>query len=88
MKLLTLLAIPLWKVMGQHYFIDVNGTNYNQYISQDINHHQMPVFEYDEVLHHYRSDIRKREPKFLGFDINDDNIEVRKWQAAKVATLK
>lgn len=33
-------------------------------------------FVYEEVLSYYRSDTRKREPQFLGFDIQDDNIEI------------
>lgn len=37
---------------------------------------KMPVFVFDNVLKQYRSDTRKREPQFLGFDIQDDNIEV------------
>lgn len=30
----------------------------------------------DEIFNFYRSDSRKREPQFLGFDIQDDNIEI------------
>lgn len=33
-------------------------------------------FVYEEISSYYRSDTRKREPQFLGFDIQDDNIEI------------
>lgn len=63
------------EIHGQGYYLDVNGTTLNTYpTSEALN--AMPVYVYDEVYRHYRSDIRKREPQFLGFDIQDDNIEI------------
>jgi hypothetical protein len=54
--------------------MNVNGTSASSYPTNEIG--PMPVFVYDDIYRHYRSDIRKREPQFLGFDIQDDNIEI------------
>jgi hypothetical protein len=55
--------------------MDINGTKAASYASNEFIG-PMPVYVFDEVSRHYRSDIRKREPQFLGFDIQDDNIEI------------
>lgn len=68
----------LSKVLGQGgYYFDENGTNFNSYPISEIITINGPLYQFDEVLHHYRSDIRKREPQFIGFDIQDDNLEVQ-----------
>jgi hypothetical protein len=63
--------------MQEEFYLDTNGTSFIPYqppsLGVELN---IPIYQYDEVLHHYRSDIRKREPQFLGFDIQDDNIEI------------
>lgn len=66
------------KVFGLGYYFDINGTSFNSYpISEIITiNGPMPVNKFDEVMNYYRSDLRKREPQFLGFDIQDDNIEI------------
>lgn len=66
-------------MFGHGYYFDANNTNYNVYPASEINsiNDNMPVFVFDDVLKQYRSDTRKREPQFLGFDIQDDNIEVK-----------
>lgn len=55
---------------GSGYFIE-NGVN-----ATIIDKHPQTQFEFEEVLHYYRTDVRKREPQFIGFDIQDDNLEV------------
>ena len=61
-------------------FGHVNDSNFISYpISEMIAiDRAMPLYQFDEVFHHYRSDFRKREPQFIGFDIQDDNLEVSK----------
>lgn len=66
------------EVSGQGYYLDMNGTNLNSYPTSEVLSvtGQMPTYVYDEIYRQYRSDTRKREPQFLGFDIQDDNIEI------------
>lgn len=63
------------EICGQGYYVDINGTSASSHPSGEF-YGPMPVFVYDEVYQHYRGDIRKREPQFIGFDIQDDNIEI------------
>lgn len=63
------------EISGQGYYLDMNGTSSSSYPANEILG-PMPVYVYDEVYRHYRSDMRKREPQFLGFAIQDDNIEI------------
>ena len=62
-----------------HYFDDVddglddfNKTIFNANLADS---NLIPI--HDESFRLSRNDVRKREPQFLGFDIQDDNIEVR-----------
>jgi hypothetical protein len=59
----------------QEYYSNANGSNsfipYQSTIELNV-----PVYQYDSIMRHYRSDIRKREPQFISFDINDENIEI------------
>lgn len=73
------------KISSQEYHLNLmNDTSFVAYqpptsssssaLDAELN---IPIYQYnDEVLHYYRSDIRKREPQFLGFDIQDENIEI------------
>lgn len=63
-------------IFMQEYYSNSNGTSFISY--QSIAELNMPVYQQytDDILRHYRSDVRKREPQFLGFDIQDDNIEI------------
>lgn len=63
-------------VFGHGYYFDVNNTNYNVIPVSEIVAINDNMFIFDNVMKQYRSDSRKREPQFLGFDIQDDNIEV------------
>ncbi|KAG5669730.1 hypothetical protein PVAND_000025 [Polypedilum vanderplanki] len=73
-KILLLLLIPI--VFCQEYYHNKNvSSNYSPYQST-IELNIPAVYQFDDVMRHYRSDIRKREPQFLGFDIQDDNIEI------------
>lgn len=88
----TLLQIFLFariysEVLGQsrHYF-DNNGTSFSSYpissypISEIITiDGRFPLNQFETVMRHYRSDVRKREPQFIGFDIQDDNLEVNNY---------
>lgn len=81
--ILVLLSSLFGAISMQEYYLDVNGTSFIPYQQQSLSQSSslgvelnIPIYQYDEVLHHYRSDIRKREPQFLGFDIQDDNIEI------------
>jgi hypothetical protein len=59
---------------------EVNGTKTKIKTSRGLLNLNQPMklFEFNRVLNNYRSDFHKlREPKFVGFDIQDDNIEVR-----------
>lgn len=78
MNSLIFVALSVAEVLSQGFYIDLNGTNYNSYVSSESMtlNNNMPSYQFDEVLNHYRSDTRKREPQFLGFDIQDDNIEI------------
>lgn len=79
MKKILALTLPIAKVFGQGNYFEINGSNFSSYpISEIITiNGPMPIYEYDdEVFRHYQSNVRKREPQFLGFDIQDDNIEV------------
>lgn len=77
MKLFVLI-LSLATVCGQGYYFNVNGTSFSAHPMNEITpiNGLMPSYEYNDVLRHYRSDTRKREPQFLGFAIQDDNIEV------------
>lgn len=75
--ILVLLTSLFGAIAMQEYYLDVNSTNFIPYQQQSLGVElNVPIYQYDEVLHHYRSDTRKREPQFLGFDIQDDNIEI------------
>lgn len=78
MKRFLSLVLSIASVLGQGSYFEINGSSFSSYpISEIIAiNGPMPIYEFDEVFHHYRSDFRKREPQFLGFDIQDDNIEV------------
>lgn len=63
------------KICGEEYYLDLNGTSSSSYRPNEILG-PSPIYGRDEFYRHYRSDTRKREPQFLGFDIQDDNIEI------------
>lgn len=72
---LALIEMPSF--LSGRDFYDGNGTDYNNYPSSEHMSGRGPMgYDYDDVLRLYRSDTRKREPQFIGFDIQDDNIEV------------
>lgn len=78
MEIVIILLTTLFSAISmQEFYLDTNGTSFIPYqpLGVELN---IPMYQYDEVLHHYRSDFttRKREPQFLGFDIQDDNIEI------------
>lgn len=78
MEIVIVLLTTLFSVISmQEFYLDTNGTSFIPYhpLGVELN---LPTYQYDEVLHHYRSDFttRKREPQFIGFDIEDDNIEI------------
>lgn len=58
----------------QEHFLTSNSSSFVPY--QPTIELNVPVYQYDDIMRHYRSDIRKREPQFIGFDIDDDNIEI------------
>lgn len=74
MKVLIMLIISFAEVYMQEYYRNSNGSAFTPYQSTiELN---VPVYQYEDIMRHYRSDVRKREPQFIGFDINDDNIEI------------
>lgn len=84
-SVVLVLLTALRVISMQEYYLDMNGTSFIPYqpplsssslSSSSTLELNIPIYQYDEVLHHYRSDIKKREPRFLGFDIQDDNIEI------------
>lgn len=78
MRKVLAFMLSFTNVYGQGYYFDLNGTSTSSYPAIEIllKNDPFPAHDYNEVLRHYRSDTRKREPQFLGFDIQDDNIEV------------
>lgn len=76
--LIVLLAVAGCRSEG--YYFDGNSTTYVDSEGTSI----IEPFKKFESLNFYRSDIRKREPQFLGFDIQDDNIEV--WEELNLNT--
>jgi hypothetical protein len=78
MKIVAIFSLCIVReIYGQGYYLDVNGSTSSYPTSEVLSvNGQMPLSVYDEVYRHYRSDVRKREPQFLGFDIQDDNIEI------------
>jgi hypothetical protein len=42
------------------------------------------AYPIDDVFRHYRMDTRRREPKFIGFAIQDDNIEVKNRKETQI----
>ncbi|CAG9807697.1 unnamed protein product [Chironomus riparius] len=75
MKVFLFLLVSFAEVYMQEYYLNSNGSSsfvpYQSTIELNI-----PVYQYDTIMRHYRSDIRKREPQFISFDINDENIEI------------
>lgn len=74
-----LLILALARVQG--YQTNFNGTapksfEYNDISSQNGHHKQFKSQDFDKVFQHYRSDQKRREPKFISFQTKDDNIEV------------
>lgn len=71
MRNILILLVMFSESFGEVQYSSVftNGT------SEILTLYEKP-FVYEEVLSYYRSDTRKREPQFLGFDIQDDNIEI------------
>jgi hypothetical protein len=80
---LVVLIISFAKaIYMQEFYLNSNDSNspfipYHPNARQSMIEFNIPtVYRYDDIMHHYRSDVRKREPQFIGFDINDDNIEI------------
>lgn len=76
MEKIIFIAVAVSKVYGQNYYFDANRTSFNPSAEDYAVNEPITVYEFDEVVNYYRSDFRKREPQFLGFDIQDDNIEI------------
>lgn len=73
MKNVLVLMLSVSFTMGQN----LNFLSYRNDTSEVLSVYEPPPsLAYEQVLNFYRSDMRKREPQFLGFDIQDDNIEV------------
>lgn len=53
-----------------------NNHVYNNVSSENRQQKRLDQIEFDGVFHHYRSDSRGREPRFISFQTNDDNINV------------
>lgn len=62
-------------INGQDFYLDINTTSVNSYRTSDFSR-KLPAYMSKDINRNYLSDFRKREPKFLGFAIQDDNIEV------------
>lgn len=64
----------------QGHFGHVSNLTFNTYSSANREmgsiSESLHIYDYNEVLRHHKIDTRKRQPQFLGFDIQDDNIEV------------
>lgn len=76
---LLLLVLALTRVQG--YQSKSNGTvsdsyEYNSMSSENSHFKQFKIHDFDKVFQHYRSDQKRREPKFISFQTKDDNIEV------------
>lgn len=60
---------------------ELNGTSsnsfdYNNISGEDRLRRQFKLKEFDKTFNHYRSDVKRREPRFISFQTKDDNIEV------------
>lgn len=76
---LLLLLVAFARVQG--YQRNLNGTvtdsyEYNSVTSENSHFKQFKIRDFDKVFQHYRSDQKRREPKFISFQTKDDNIEV------------
>lgn len=76
MKVLLFLLASFAEVYMQEYYLNSNGSSSSFIPYQSTIELNIPVYQYDTIMRHYRSDIRKREPQFISFDINDENIEI------------
>lgn len=77
---LTLLLMTIATVQG-YSSSELNGTSsnsfdYNNISSEDRLRRQFKLKEFDKAFNHYRSDAKRREPRFISFQTKDDNIEV------------
>lgn len=75
---LILIAVVHCRSEGYYYYdLDKNYTIYPIVESRNLEGPSLAMLQKDEdPMRFYRADVRKREPQFLGFDIQDDNIEV------------
>lgn len=75
-----LLLLALARVQG--FKRSLNGTVINGYVYNSVSKNENSDFkafklnDFDKVFQHYRSDQKRREPKFISFQTKDDNIEV------------
>lgn len=76
MKEVFMIILFVSKSNSEGYYFESNETSFSSYPVSEVTSVSGP-FRSFETLNFYRSDIRKREPQFLGFDIQDDNIEVQ-----------
>lgn len=76
---LVLLAVVQCRSEGYYYDTSSNYTIYPVSEIRNLDAPSLTLLQKDEdPMKFYRADVRKREPQFLGFDIQDDNIEVIK----------
>lgn len=74
---LVLIAVVHCKSEKYFYDLDKNYTIYPIVENRNLEGPSLAMMHKDEdPMRFYRADVRKREPQFLGFDIQDDNIEV------------
>lgn len=71
---LLLLLVALSQVQGFHR----NWTSSENHVHSNLDslQKQFKIKDFDNVFQHYRSDNRRREPRFISFQTKDENIEV------------
>lgn len=75
---MVLFAVVHCRSDGYFYDLDNNYTIYPIVENRNLEGPSLAMMHKDEdTMRFYRADVRKREPQFLGFDIQDDNIEVK-----------
>ena len=73
---LLLFFIALARVQG--YQSGTNETSSKKYVHTNLDSHQkrFKLKDFDNFFQSYRSDSKRREPRFISFQTKEDNIEV------------
>jgi len=82
--IIVLLLITIGRVQGYYNITNSNSHHLNETTTNYVHQNNVSSSyerrfnrrQFDDVFQHYRSDTKRREPRFISFQTKDDNIEV------------